>query len=343
MTSTPSQTYSITGICQQIRRRGLLNVPPSRFTPVSPYPQYTQFQLDMRRKAEVLKYTANASNTKTNNFTKAQKFSMLNRLSQPYSQQQLLDISNNVLVACPTIVQTPTSASDVPGPIVNLFLDPSIPLYNYATNTDNYGIINSQNSLPYTTYTTNDILFSPNLMNEFFTLYIHNSITQNYSTYIFETPVAIFLSGSKYVESNTNPVPSTTPIVVSITNVYVYVYYNDSLVVSNDPNTVPLLTQVPVISADFISPSVQVHDTTQDFSIVFYSGVLQVSNLYLSTQSGFIYDVKLQFSVSISDNNYTNVQTSVYANVSTYNNEIVNCSTTNSPSTDTNSGFVFTS
>ena len=76
-TQGPQESYPITSICEQINRRALLNVPPPRYTPVCPYPQYTQFQLDMRRKAEILKYRANASNLKTNNFTKAEKYSML--------------------------------------------------------------------------------------------------------------------------------------------------------------------------------------------------------------------------------------------------------------------------
>jgi hypothetical protein len=58
----------------------LFTNPPVRYTPISPYekfPQYTKTQFDMRRKAEVLSYKANKTNTKTNNFTKANKWSQL--------------------------------------------------------------------------------------------------------------------------------------------------------------------------------------------------------------------------------------------------------------------------
>ena len=61
------------------RKKGLLfNVPPVRFTPISPYelnPSLTQYQLDMRRKVEILKYTKNTvgSMTKKQVFAQAIK------------------------------------------------------------------------------------------------------------------------------------------------------------------------------------------------------------------------------------------------------------------------------
>ena len=63
-------------ICDQRKQQMVFNIPPIRFTPISPYekyPQFTKTQFDMRRKAEVLSYTASKSNTKTNNFTKAKR------------------------------------------------------------------------------------------------------------------------------------------------------------------------------------------------------------------------------------------------------------------------------
>ena len=58
-------------IFNQRRKMQLLNIPPTRYTPISPYPQFTQFQLNMRRKVEILKYSASNTNSKTNNFTKS--------------------------------------------------------------------------------------------------------------------------------------------------------------------------------------------------------------------------------------------------------------------------------
>jgi hypothetical protein len=295
----------------------------------------------MRRKAEILQYNANATNTKTNNFTKAQKFSMLvNGNLQQYSQVTLVDISNGV-INCNEIVQTPTSSSDVPGPIMNLYLDPSIPLYHYTKNTQSYGIINSVDDSLWTTYTTNDILLQVNVITEYFTLYIHNNITTNYYTYQFETPLSIFLQGGPYVLSPINPIPATTPIICSVENIYIYVYLNDTLVTSNDPNVVTTIQNIPIVSHNFTPLSLEVVDPDLNFSSIFFTGNLQVSNLLLFTQPGFVYDVKMRIGLSISENDFSNITTAIYGNVSIYNNNSINCNLLTSPSSDTNSGFVF--
>lgn len=67
-------------ICDQRKQQMKFPNPPVRYTPISPYekfPQFTKFQFDMRRKAEILQYNASKSSTKTNNFTKANKWAQL--------------------------------------------------------------------------------------------------------------------------------------------------------------------------------------------------------------------------------------------------------------------------
>jgi|688.fasta_scaffold02705_4 hypothetical protein len=341
--TSPPESYNIDNICLQIKRRGLLNVPPPRYTPVSPYPQYTQFQLNMRRKAEILKYKANgATNTKQNNFTKAELYSMLVQGVSPqqYSQQTLIDISNGLIQCNNTIVQTPTSSCDVPGPVINLYLDPTIPLYNYATNNRNYGIINSVDNSLWTTYTSNDLFFLLNIITELFTLYIHNNVTQNYYNYVFETPVAISITGGPFVLNPVDP-NDTTEITITIENVYLYVYFNSTLITSNNPNTTPTIQNVPIVMNDFIPLTLNVSNINANFGAVFFCGLLQVSNMLLFTQPGFIYDIQLQFGLSVSDNNFSNIQVGAVCNVSTYNNNFYNCTLLTTPSTDTNSGFIF--
>lgn len=110
------------------------NVPLDRITPVSPYPTFTRIQLDMRRKVEILKYENNATNTKTNNFTKKQQWSMLvNGTTKNASQVKIRD---KLVPICPLddLIPTLSSASDVPGKVIILQLDPSVPLYNYVSN-----------------------------------------------------------------------------------------------------------------------------------------------------------------------------------------------------------------
>lgn len=70
----------LSSICIQRQEQILFLNPPVRYTPISPYekfPQFTKFQFDMRRKAEILQYNASKSSTKTNNFTKANKWAQL--------------------------------------------------------------------------------------------------------------------------------------------------------------------------------------------------------------------------------------------------------------------------
>jgi hypothetical protein len=337
-----TQTYDIQNICFQINRRALLNVPPPRINIVSPYPEYSQFQLDMRRKAEILKYSANATNTKTNNFTKSEKFAMMAKGTSLFSQQNLLDISNG-LISCNVnkIVPMPTSSSGVPGPVIDLFLDPSIPLYYYTTNTRSYAIINSVDDSIWTTYTSNDLSFLQSVITELFTLYIHNNITKNTYNFIFETPVSISIKGGAYLLDNLDPIPSNVPIDVNIEAVFIYVYYNDTLIMSNDSNSFSTTGKnIPIVSYDFIPLSLMVNNTKRDFSSVFFTGNLQVSNLSLFVQPGYIYDIKLKFLLNTSKNNFTNIETLAICNVGSYNNNTINCSLLTSPSTDVNSGFV---
>jgi len=345
MSNQSSIYYNMTDICLQRARRQLLIPPPVRFNPVSPYPQYTQFQLDMRRKTEILKYKANATNTKTNNFTKAELYAQLVSGNNRISQQTLVDISNGIVqCVADELLATPTSSCDVPGPVILLNYDPTIPLYNYAFNVRNYGIINPNDTLPWSTYTTNDILI--NLLTEYFTLYIQNNITNNTYYFQFTSPVGISLQGGAIVKNYniTNQPPNGNQIVVSISNIYVYVYYDSTLISSNDPNANPSQTIAPIVQSDFLPLVLNVQNQSANFSATFFSGTLLVGNLFLFTQPGFIYDIKVQVGLTITTNlapnySYTNIVSGMVGNFTTINSS--NCIITSSPSTDINNGFLF--
>lgn len=116
------------------RRRSLAlnNQPSIRFNLTSPYPSFTSEQLNMRRKVEILKYSNNAQNSKTNNFTKKEMWSRLSKGNvQKKSQneiQKLLALEEEK--DCDQI-PTSTTSCNVPGPPMMLYYDPSVPLYNY--------------------------------------------------------------------------------------------------------------------------------------------------------------------------------------------------------------------
>ena len=113
-------------ICDLLKRRSKffsLLSPGPRYNPVSPYPNYTQAQLDMRRKAEILQYKKNS--TQTTQLTKSQRFaSVVNGSYQANSNK----VCNKDLLQ-----PTPSSASGIPGPLTILRYDPTVPLYNYQT------------------------------------------------------------------------------------------------------------------------------------------------------------------------------------------------------------------
>lgn len=151
-------TNLLFNICQQRRRAQLFAIPPTRAElEDSPYNKpvngivYTQYDIDMRRKAEILKYSSNKVSTQTNSLTKTEKFSLLVR---GFSQSIPLSTANESTIqrACPNdaLILTPTSSSDVPGPVIMLFDNESIPLYKYINPTynRNYSILPANNTDP---------------------------------------------------------------------------------------------------------------------------------------------------------------------------------------------------
>jgi len=117
--------------------------PWSRVTMVCTGNNYSNFDLNMRRKAEVLQYK------NQNHFTKKQLWAMLNKgeltRKKTWATQGIyssnpntnnLTVSNNTLICnsnsvAPLIVVNPTYASNVPGKPIGLYLDEAVPLTNY--------------------------------------------------------------------------------------------------------------------------------------------------------------------------------------------------------------------
>jgi hypothetical protein len=96
--------------------------------------------LAMRRKAEILQYKKNSSN-----LTKQQYLSLLAQGKGPYAKRgggtqgdaftdpnvTGLPQVGNRLICNSDIICTPTSSSDVPGPVMNLCYNPAIPVIGY--------------------------------------------------------------------------------------------------------------------------------------------------------------------------------------------------------------------
>ena len=88
-------------ILEQKKQFALFNVAPPRAETVSPYatPNLTKAQLDMRRKAEILKHSNNRQNTKTNNLTKNQQWAMMARGNGTRISQYAIQAQSDPFVA----------------------------------------------------------------------------------------------------------------------------------------------------------------------------------------------------------------------------------------------------
>ena len=135
-------------VYDQKKRLAYFHTPPPRYTPASPYDgRVTQQQLDMRRKVEILKYKNNQQNTKTNDLTQKQLWALLARGKssqinlEQYNDPALITANNGVSMRTCTSNETKrtwSSACDVPGPPIELYYDPTVPLYNYLNSSINH-------------------------------------------------------------------------------------------------------------------------------------------------------------------------------------------------------------
>lgn len=338
-TETQDQTIVCNVISQRNRFLSLLT-PPSRYTPVSPYPTYTKQQLDMRRKVEILQYKKNSS--QTSQPTKTQKWS------------QIANASTNRITACNKNPYTPSpsSACDVPGPLVYLSYDPTVPLYNYNTRQDPYAMFYTTPPVTWEFILASDIsggymspgvedIMEPQETEEEMEV-IENEATHDIligqlmiqdikdpiTSYKFVIPIGLFVNG------NSIGTPTYTLTNLKITKATLNIFfYSDSVAV--DPTTPPLMA-IPItnsltntgifdLSMSFI-PTIE----NGPFYCNQYIGDIIVPNIKLTTSYGFLYDFRLYFEVMYEPINNPNighndVQFGVYLNMPRYNTDSSGC------------------
>lgn len=317
---------SNTDLCNLLsQRRARLQLigPPIRYDPVSPYPAYTPNQLDMRRKAEVLQYNKNSS--KGNKPTKAQRYaSVMNTTKNTLVQPICIYGPNNLYKP------TPTTSSDVPGPMIMLQYDPDVPLYNYATGADNYSDLIDRISQKWEAFSDRDVV---NLsgVNTLTANLVIQDVDEFSSTLTLTTPIGIYVSGT----------PSTIPINdasgnISINSVVLSVHYNNAAI--SIPTPTVTLDNRP-ISDQYVHFAA----TQSVFSGTIYAGNLKISNIILPTQSGYVYDLKLTFNlIGASSNLNTTYSKGIYTNISSYNTSSINCAITTNLGTLSRQDFSIT-
>jgi hypothetical protein len=117
----------------------------------------------------------------------------------------------------------------------------------------------------------------------------------------------------------------------------------------------PINISIPDVSSIYYNISLNTNVTypsnyTYDGQL--YLGKLQVSNMYLYTQPGYVYDIKLKFNLTITYNNnnlfndvnynnyFNSLNTTVVANPTNIIKTNNNCIITTDSSTTTNNGFI---
>lgn len=325
---------TIQNALDQRRKMQLLNIPVTRFTPVSPYPQYTLFQLNMRRKAEILKYSANNTNSKTNNFTKSERWAQLisgNYQRRTISQYDIVkSATTNNRIDCPSdsSLLIPTSSSGVPGPVMNLYEDPAVPLYNYNV-VRSYSILDEKNDQKWNTNAYNDTLCINGSETLLTLLGIREYIDKPIYTFKLQTSVGLYVAGNVISEYS-------TPLTFSISNIKCNIYYNNTKVLS------PSITYSGLTNLSVNIGSSQIGQ----FNASLYVGNITIENLTLNTLNNMVYDIKLIFTISqtpTSNNAFTITTYGANCNLSQNNLNIANnCNITSTQSSSQNIGFVLT-
>jgi hypothetical protein len=298
-----SGVLNLTTICNQRKQQMLFNKPLPRYDPISPYPQYTQAELDMRRKAEILKYSSSSSSSQTNNLTRKEKWAKISNAKY----------SGNTLF-CPNDLYLPTltSSCDVPGPISILRNVGSVPLYNYATKTNSFAISNQISTENYYYIMKDNVSIKANTETSIALLNIKNNQDSNIHQFSIQTPFCFYISGS-----NISPV-GNLDLQLLINSMSVINYYGTgrSLAINGVPKysystmAIPInLTLTPPNSIDLFS-----------FSAFVYGGILNLSNINLYTQPGFIYDIRLSFNPNLFSSNKLNTSITNNTTVSIYSN-----------------------
>jgi hypothetical protein len=344
--------FGTENILTQRRKSAFYNVPLIRFNLISPYPQFTKKQLDMRRKVEILKYSNSSSNTKTNNLTKNQTFAQLVNGGIKTISQYGIKTSKSVLqTEINDQLPTLTSSCDVPGPVMVLQLDPSVPLYNYVTDINrSYPYQNLPSTTIYNQYTTNFTSFietnavtlpsdiTKSVQTRFSPIGViivkENNNVSRFNTFTISTPIAMWVNFVYGVGlTNANGEDITQPQFLLDSDVISIKISSIDLNVSfNERPFIPLST--PVISSNMFLENINLSFNGSDIPVgqsygLQYVGTLNIKNLQLPSSLDAIYDLGITVSYNVYvngiliNNNFDFFQSGIFTNVTFQDRNVV--------------------
>jgi hypothetical protein len=310
--TTVSDTTSVVtcNAITQLRRSNIPTTVPIRFNPVSPYSQYTQDQLAMRRKAEILQYNANKQNTKQNGTTKKQAFSYL--ANNPHISSSTNSITTRK-VCDQNLIYVPTSSSNVPGPIEYLYMDPSIPLYNY-NDTRNYNLYIQTDTRQWNIFTYTDVETSATNDKTVMSIYVRNGIENNYTTFSLVEPVSITVSGSNNTITDYDLDFSRNTVSITVSQVIFQIHYNTTPIQTITINNPTNATTTNKLSVMYLDTSKSGSNT---FSASIFIGNLELNDVVLYTPPNIIYDINILATVEL-DTGSQDYDSSAYFSDITY-------------------------
>ena len=288
--TTDIDVANISTICEQRRLKMLFNMPPTRFTPVSPYTyntngqlQFTKRQLDMRRKVEILKH--DKSSTQGNRPTKKEQWAHMN--SRKYSIRKtvgnLVSLDGATVassVDCSTVA-TSSKKADVPGPAVELQLDKSVPLYNYGAPTRTYGNLDESNDAMFEVSANGDNkTYYDNVYGFFAFLKIMNTIDETSKNFTIKMPFSLGYSKNTGVSAATN-ITGTISVKTPTENT-TKLYFSGV-----ETNSGTHSYSVDISSAFFSSSPNETVETV--------AGTITISNIFVDTQPDYFYELAQVF------------------------------------------------
>jgi hypothetical protein len=270
----------LNGICEQRRQFQLNNIPPIRYEKISPYTgTITQYQLNMRRKTEILKYNKNS--TQGPRMTQKQKLAATFRGGY-----------NTARVVCPNDYKIPvlSTSAGVPGPPIYLVEDPDIPLYNYTKDTNAYAENLYEDNTQWVFNTnTNQLCPDNDTYTQVATLVIRNPIQESYTRFTYRTPVLFRMKGFGLAMDCSGATITTS---IAPTALSFDVTYNKEIVSKNIQLTSRFLENSSISA--LLSPPVGTNGTFNYFCEA-YVGILEISGIILPTSPGFVYEFNINY------------------------------------------------
>lgn len=328
-----SGTFNMS-FCDSRRKKQLYNVPLSRVEVASPYfnnitgaqlvdssnVPITRARVDMRRKVEILKYSSNRMPAQTNSLTKKEKWSQL--VNANGKSARLLDPET---VICPGEIDVrtpkamPSSASGVPGPVVYLYEEPQVPLYNFIISRTYAFNVPNENNYWSTTINTNVGIGSTIISSTLFAVNINANINRRRASFSLEIPVGLVLKGT-YTPNHTTT-PSGENINLRISSATLYILCNGKSIPSVPPITVSGLSK-------FLNCRLTPSSTSPiPFECVHYVGNISFPGITLETSYAYVYEFVMSIALTMestaiparfnnpNNNNKSTLQYYSYANM----------------------------